>query len=320
MKNLTVYYLSISAMQKCIRRNDAVNAIRYGWMAWSQKPELLWKRLWTVLFEDCGRNINAMKAFYTHRTGYRSFEEIGELIRTMAVGPKSKDSNSLSRLIMRKKVSPIKMARVLRKSKKHCRVLELADEWSTKRMAMYDNYEMSKGLDWVIDVAERSLTFDREYLGVGAPYFWMKGYKYTKGEPVDEVGPLTYLNGWFPLEALDQHTRPGKYAYTVFLKHERLKYMTRDTFKQFVWFNEGYLLQSKDAYKYNFERLRFDCQTFDTESRTGACFFREDIGEYVRETILPELNKARKWVMLKSNRDDYVALKERYDKAKIEIG
>ena len=56
-------YLAMSALQKACRRNDVARALIAARLLWEWDPWRAFRRLVTVLFEDCGRDYAAHAAF-----------------------------------------------------------------------------------------------------------------------------------------------------------------------------------------------------------------------------------------------------------------
>jgi hypothetical protein len=308
-KDQTVYYVAISAMQKCIRRCEPAKAVAFAKICWDEEPYRLWARLWTVLFEDCGRNIKALRMFYEYKDGYSDFSTLAPLIVELAEGYHTKDVNCLSRVPKRMNITPLLLHGAVKD--KHPKVLSLYEKYQHSKFEVYDAWDFGE-YAWVIDVAERSLSYDREQMGISAPYFWMTDTIQTEETPDDEVGPSTLLNGFLPAEALDVHTRPGKMAMSVYQKNCKPN-SDRKLFGLYLHFADGWCLRNRATYNFDFVKLRFDMEPYNTPTKNGAYFFQDNVLDYTRNEVLPELNKTRLWVMDKPFKNQMDELKAKFE-------
>lgn len=75
------YYLAISALQKCVRRGWADLAVKMGNVAWRLDKWRLFRRLFTVMFEEAGGDIEMMQVIAQWKGTYKDFSTLEPLIR-----------------------------------------------------------------------------------------------------------------------------------------------------------------------------------------------------------------------------------------------
>jgi len=91
------YYLCKSNMQKAIRRSLPDIAEASARIVHRSSPWDALRRLYVILFEDCGRNHGAVRLFREFRQSkYKDEDAVAMLARVLAEGPKSKDCGYLS--------------------------------------------------------------------------------------------------------------------------------------------------------------------------------------------------------------------------------
>jgi len=301
------YYLAVSAIQKCIRRGDAERAVNLAKVAWRCNSYRLFARLWTILFEDCGRDIDSLLAFYRHRSGYATFEPLIPLIRSMAQGYHSRDVCGASSLIKDGGINYERLEATL-KGTVHEPFLELCRD-RLEAIHDYSVWDFGSGdanYDWTIELAERGMKFDWEKFSVGLPYFFQSRMMEPPADiPVKECGPLTLYRDFYPLEALDDHTRPGKIAFATYIKHRSDPYMGARDIGSYMFFQEGWLCSKLITHSFNFG--------FIADTLAGyTAYQRPEIVEHFRTVVNPEMAKVRKWVLDKQCSQEMDQLKAAY--------
>jgi hypothetical protein len=319
----TVYYVAISAIQKCIRRGDVERAVNFARLAWQCDPYKVWCRLWVILFEDCARNEQALRAFYEHRKGYNKFEDLMPLVALLANGPHDRMPCSLSCMVNGR--DPVKFAHydlVLRDKFPALAKFTAATRSDPKdALSYYEQFGFEfafEGHDfsWVVELCRRSLKFDRENFSAAVPFFFSKGVYQATEARIAECAPLTMLWDFLPMECLDGHTRPGKITISTFLKYKREGYpfLTDDkVLSEFVFFNEGWLYRNYDPYPFNFSRLQLEMTPYPGKSDSSA--FDMWIGPWadlMRKEVIPELHKVRTWAIEKTCPNEIREMKRLY--------
>jgi len=207
------YYLLISGMQKAIRFGMPEVAVNLARVAHSIEPFRLFKRLWTVLFEDCGLNRSAMDKFQVSTLSYKKFDEMIPMIREMASGVKSRDSIGAAAFAKGGSVPTEAVMEVL--SANDCTDLpELAKIWDEDEKSVQDMYRPE---DLVLEEPQRLLNFvergvkmDYECGGVAVPWFFTKKHYKPELSVKDETVNTELYCGFYPMAAIDEHTWPGK--------------------------------------------------------------------------------------------------------------
>jgi len=141
---------------------------------------------------------------------------------------------------------------------------------------------------------------------VGCPYFFLDWVYETGSEPVDECGPLTMLDGWLPLEALDCHTRPGKSSYNIWAKNHGDGSMSGNELGNIAFYTEGGLHRNSVPYSFSFRHLQ-------SEMDDSVQYFSDDLRSWFENTVQEELNSIRTWVVHKQQRESFEVLKSLYD-------
>jgi len=323
--NKNIYYLASSAAQKCVRRGEAEAAVNFARVMWELDKFATWKRIWIWLSEDCCRNTKALKLFHGWTESSKLFEPMIPLIQAMAEGPKDRTGASLSAIIRMDQTSPVRIWTHLKDQPIHKRVIDLMKDWGDRYFECYDVWDYDIGdnnYDWVIEVCERGSKYDREHFIVAIPYFFMKDTRDTIDKCVVECGPPTWYDNWFPLEAMDGHTRPGQSAFGVYCKHRKFPKIGVTSgygLKPYVFFNEGWLATQYCPYSYNFINLWMDGVSKDTPQKVMSGYFNPEVRTYMQEEVLPELNNVRIWAIEKMFKEDFGLFKELYQKDFIKI-
>jgi hypothetical protein len=317
-----VLYVASSAAQKCIRRSDVTGALNFAKIMWKCDPFRSWQRSWIWLSEDCCRNEEALRCFFSGFT-YKDFSTMVPAIRAMASGPKDRSAASLSALIRGEDTPPIYLWNLLKDNPIHKRVIELNKNWFDREYECYDEYNYGDK-EWIIEVAERGNRFDREHFIKAIPYFFMAdAIPKTEPPPVNECEPLTYYDDYFPLEALDGHTRPGLAAMGAFCKHRGLPELgVTSSFglKPYLFFTEGWCAINYQQYPcIDFISMWMD-QVEKANSVSGymSGYWKDWVPAYMKEKVIPELLKVREWAIKKLFKADFDRLKLEYHKDFIE--
>lgn len=291
-KNANVFYLSLSAVQKCVRRGNADLAVKFARLAWKEDSWGLFRRLWTILFEDCSRDLDTLFAFHQFRGSYKDFDAFEPLIRKMAAAKKSHDAVGISWTIIKKIELPDESSGLdvgLRAA-----LASLQEAWHDDTYHFYDEWYEDE-TRWVVDLAERGKKMDFERLGIGIPFIHCPKFKEMWGLElvIDEVeGPSTMIHDTIPAEAIDTHTRPGKFLLELLWKavqSRALKVGLREPDLGMLFFmNEGGLLKNRAAYPFDFWQ---HC----ARQRTWIKGNGKEAVAWFHEEALPKMNDLRTW-------------------------
>ena len=319
-----VYYVCLSAVQKCIRRCDATRAINLAKIAWRCEPFYFWRRMWVFLAEDCSRNVDALQLFYNWRTGPYDFEGMVPLIRCMADGPKDKVGPPLAAFLTHRYCSPMQVYLHLKDDPIHIILTELMKKWPDRGLSAYDKYKFVVGendYSWLLELAERAEQYDRDKFCYAIPYFFMPETQRESIPPANEVSELILWNNCFPLEALDMHTRPGQAAYGTYRKRNSTYIVPNDDktgFGHWIFWNEGGAMRNRHAYPYDFTRLWLSGVPTQTKNRVASDYISSANRELLFSEVLPEINKIRLWVIEKLYKDDFLRIQVEYQRDFVE--
>lgn len=319
----TAYYVGISALQKCIRRGEAERAVNFAKLCWRMEPHRLFCRLWTILGEDCGRDIPALLAFYKHRGGGFQFEPLVNLVVALANARKSREVCLTAYWLKGDTLRPAILAAAVQGTV-HEKLTELIQRWDGPegQFSLWDYGVGDANLDWTIDVAERSGKFDWEKFCPAIPYFTMTDTRELTGKVYDEGGPLTIYDDFLPLEALDIHTRPGKHAINVFAKYRQdwLQSfglpITGQNLGTNVFWMEGWLYRNYCPYR-SLDIIGLWDQMEYMQCQSPPCYageMKQRTMANMTEHVLPELNKCRAWLIGEDEtyRNDLARMKTAY--------
>lgn len=310
------YYLAVSALQKCVRRGDVLRAVNFGKLCWRIEPYRLFSRLWTILFEDCGRDLPTLLAFYRYRAGFSQFEPLAQLIAMMCRAGKTRDVLAMAELIQGTNLTQSMLTLALQGHPIHSRVLDLNREWYDREWFAYSVWDYGVGdanYDWTLELAERGMKWDWSKFSIGLPYFFMRDtLEYPPTQPVVECGGVHLYRGWFPLEAVDDHTRQGKASFRVYLKYREVHFgETLEDFGDWVFFQEGWKYTNLRPYSYDFFSLLNSMRT----SKSGIVmsnFTEPEVTAHWQRDVLPELNRVRTWFLNKTCCDEMDRIKVAY--------
>ena len=255
-QNQTVYYLSVSAMQKCIRRGYTERAVNFAKAAYRQQPYRAFCRLWTILFEDCGTSRESLQAFRDYPIGDKTFEKLIPLIVAMSEGVKDQQAVSASDLIKGSygshSLPPVPLYQAL-KNTEHKSLVEWYKQFPERGVEIFDLADYDSGDDWIPELCKLGAKFDRSGFSLGVGYLFGRPQTWDSVTPDENETSLTFFDEFFPLEALDIHTRQGQFAYSVFLKNTGWGEagFTRDSLGDILFYLEGAI--HNKSYRHSFD-------------------------------------------------------------------
>src|SRR5688500_4194293 len=100
---MNVYYLCLSAFQKCVRRGMTEHAINLGKICHRLQPYPFFARMHTVIFEEAGRDEDMLQKLFDWRGSYKEFGDLVPLIKKAADAKHSREIIALM-WMMRKEV------------------------------------------------------------------------------------------------------------------------------------------------------------------------------------------------------------------------
>lgn len=311
--NQTVYYLSVSAMQKCIRRGDAERAVNFARVAYRQNSYKTFCRLWTILFEDCGTSIPSLEAFNKYPIGEKTFENLIPLITAMADSVKDTDTVYVSNLITgnswNKTLQPIPLYLALKETP-YSEIIEWYKAWPERKLEVFDSLDYDDSLDWLPRICKLGHKFDYSKFALGTPILIHSDVPTTVVESKLET-PL-YKN-FLPLVSVDIHTRQGNFALNVLLKRKSSS-LSKEAIKYGLFYSEG-LLHDKRAIRkpllrdilWNLLPVNHLKELLTNEPEN---FWRENLDEF---------NAIREWVLDTHFQDDVELLQSEYEKDFINV-
>lgn len=297
MSNLNIYYLAVSGLQKAVRRCLPEVAVRSARLAWEQEPYRLFRRLHTILYEDCPTSETALRHFLDNPPDSRKWDTIESAVRVMAESHTNLMVAYLSRLMIGKDDISPDFQRFLENSPV-ARVLEYRKYWEDD--LFFDMYQDVEGLDWLFDLIKRTKQHDSEKLWAAVPMFWNVRPPLTIPGNVMEA-PETPLIVGLPAVGFDGHTRPGQHAFRVMWSHRPRGWAFKDDGAMAYWV-EGSLRNShqiwfpglREAYS-----LSQGGKGLDHRVGPHADLFREQ---------LADLTQCRDWVMRTHYASEYQIL------------
>jgi hypothetical protein len=234
-----VYYLALSALQKCVRRGDLSGALRFAKAAWLENSLGLHSRLFTILFEDCGRDLSTLKAFSESSFSHKDLDAVLHLVGVLARSGKSHDSFGASWYVCRRyDYDSI--------PEKYSKLDYLRERWSFTGLDTYDSLGIPESLSWMPRFLGVAARYDRESLSPAAMY--LSAIDCTSENSftfVDECGEAANIDG-FPLFALDKHTRPGLHILSLLADYlTKFSVCTLEDLGMYVFLREGCYLKNK---------------------------------------------------------------------------
>jgi hypothetical protein len=231
-ENADVKYFGISGVQKAIRRGNKRLALISAKAAWSTEQYNLFRRLFTILFEDCGRDKKTLEFFANTRGTYKDWEYVKSLVIALVESKKSQEQCYIIRPVKAGKECFPKDLLLL-----GARVLK---EQPPEQRNYGEEYPA-----WIVDFIKRTEKLDWEKFGLLVPYF-IKNEDSEKVHTFDEDAPgveATYED-MLMLSAVDIHTKVGKICSSIFYKEnkaelERLGVIDGQTLGEVFWYNIG---------------------------------------------------------------------------------
>ena len=314
--NQTVYYLSVSAMQKCIRRGETERAVNFAKVAYSQQSYRAFCRLWTILFEDCGTSLEALQAFRDYPIGSKEFEPLIPLVIAMAESTKDYSQVYVSDLVQGacygKPLPPIALYHAL-KDTPHAQLVEWYKSWPERKLDIFDILDYDSSNEWVPVLCKLGCKFDRSNFAIGVPYLLCSGLSSEFRIEQRKLSTTLYRD-FLPLESVDIHTRQGKFAYSIFLKnHSGDAALKRDVMGDFMFYHEGVLHDREYVRPFNFRQMVWDLVSSNEElSHLSNMFDTSQVDFW--KSALPSVYELRSWVLDNHFEDDMDLMQHEYEK------
>jgi hypothetical protein len=283
-KNLNVYYVAISGLQKAVRRGLKSTAVSLAEIAWQIEPYRLYRRLHTILYEDCPTNLAALRWVYDHPMDSRKWDTIEAAVSAMCDGSTNLEVMYLSHIITHKSDVPEQLRDYL-KASRFSEVLELREKWQETEL-----YPDLGEYEWIMDLIDRTKRLDGEDCWVAVPLFWKTVGGERCSDVVDEAPETDMLYDVLPACAIDGHTRPGKIAFSAFFKYRSRLWASRADKPIFYWY-EGRLRNKCEQWLADFPNKYVPTQ----EMFNGMGILENSTTAYF-EKIKPEINVVRDWV------------------------
>ena len=318
--NQTVYYLSVSAMQKCIRRGETERAINFAKVAYRQNGYKTFGRLWTILFEDCGTSLEALKVFNNYPIGSKTFSDLIPLIKSLSNSVKDTLPVFLSSVIKGAcwgvTLPPVPLYLKL-KDTPFRPAIEWYKQWPEDKLEVFDSLDYDDELKWLPRLCKLGCKFDYSKFALGVPLLLHESGINLKTSVVPNNSKLTYFKDFLPLEAVDVHTRQGKFALNIFLKKVSSA-LPRDVIRESLFYLEGVVHNQRRVREVNLRTLLWEL-----------------VAEHSKLTFLPQLtspeaqdfwlnnsdqlNSIRTWVLNTHFEDDLELLQAEYEKDLINV-
>lgn len=238
---------------------------------------MLYSRLFIIAYEECGRDANILRWMYENRPTMKDKAQLETWIKMMALSKrKSNESVGLMFFIKRKAYMHSSIdCPILRK------VISLWDDYG------YESYEQvgfPSEHEWILELLERTGKQDRESLGVGLPYFYLK--ELAEEFPIkDDCEPGSLWKDLLPYAAFDQHNRIGNACLNIF--HSKTNVSDHLKFRNvgpYIFKNEGMLIVNRLTYPI----------AFRSHSSENFNKLTDD-----KRFVNQQLNDIRSWVMEK---------------------
>lgn len=326
--DLNIYYLALSGMQKAIRKNLVVPALRCGAVAHSINSRAMWQRVFTVWGEDCGRNEEALFNLWKWRGNVTKWKDVAPLVETLASGTKTEDMSTLWGIVGEDlsfykddpEECPIKKSEVLNefkhdgKYRKYYVVIPTREkykkaylksemssgDWSWEFEKVFDRHDFNFEDDWVLEALEHVYRFDREGQCEAAPILWMNCGRKEPILRVENYDPdAVVIKDTLPIAALDMHTRPGIMAISIFKKRHGNVIDEVCRVKEF-----GGMIFTHDSQLYNNKAVtETDFQNIWQQLTATDHLYGVEGREWFLKNVRPVLNEIRMWVITKT--EDY---------------
>lgn len=310
------YYLSISAVQKCVRFGYYKEAVRFAKIAHDIEPFRFYQRFHTILIEESSFDPALIETFQKTPFISKDTNKILYFVREMAQGIKVDNSTCATSLFVTD--GKYKVNEEIESWLFHHNIEELIslkNEWEDSKYNWYGPYDE---LEWLVCACERSHKFDYEQLGSSIPLLYKK-LEYSSATDCTLVNDIPHddivmLDDWFPGASMDAHTRPGIMAIKILFKKLRDSApLPPDYDGQIVFQYEGGLKNNKislpiDDFKKAFQRNHYS-------SKPGENLFSDEVKEFYTDKIKPELNNLRRWVIDKKMKEVFEGFKQKYEEA-----
>ena len=296
-----VYYLSISACQKAIRRNNPGKACLFGEIAWRIDKQAFIQRLATMMYEESGADPYVMQKWANFRHDPKDFTKIADLLTPACNGKHSRSSVTLKMFFGRNRILTAKSKEILEYAN-GC-IPHLVVDYQKYGFPECYNEILDADEEWIIDVAEQWSHKDREKMFETVPYLLSRNAVYETFP--DKYYPDEDWNG-FPLYGADQHTSLGKFAVRTTLK--QLKYPENPDFtKALVFKYEGCAMVNKIELTGLLD-ARSQSKTEENKLDVNYSFKEKEHGWFT-EVFQPKLNEIRRWVLETAQEDTGFLLK-----------
>lgn len=296
-----VYYLAISATQKCIRRSQVEAAVNFAKVAWRADMAAAVKRIWTWWMEDCGTNFEAAKLL---RKPFNTLPEFLHLVSVLASGVKNRDAAYSGCLLTNSGIR--RDAFILLTNEGPRDFAQLVGHWPSEEFEVYSRIDLvrdSEDIRWVLTLCEQGAKKNRDGFAYGIPYFLADCGKAKLRPLVNEVSAKSLLyDDFLPLESVDCHTRPGAAAISAFTKRHEYDKTAMDNMSFYL---EGWLLRDMSAHEFPFWKLSLKLYNLLEYCTPKAA-------RTYHSTILPQLNDCRCWALKNTARNDVDHLKQLY--------
>lgn len=304
-----VYYMAISAFQKCVRRSMTEEAVRFAKVAWNLEPYRLYARFHTVLVEDCAWDLELLRKFHYTKFTTNDWSDMEHLIREMCKSKRADNSTTCLSLMITGNDPPKESVIKYLVDNDMDDILTLRNDWILYRYGWYDEGRIPEDMMWLVDACERSTKFDREKLAVCIPALVNHyGIDAINNAPVINECPDTHMiDEWLPAPAMDGHTRPGLMAIRVlFSRLERPLPAIHD--KGLVFYYEGGLRNDKTDLFTGFKDAYF-------EDYQNVIFKSSQVESFYNKYVKNDLNEVREWVVHSKMKDEFEVFKQMYDSA-----
>lgn len=304
------YYITISALQKCIRRGLTKESLTWAKVGLVLSPQRLFQRFHTILFEECALDFDLLKKFHETKCVAGDHQTILKFVALMCDARKADNSTCALSLMIVGDIPPNKETCAWLIKQGLGDVVEIQRDWDSFKYQLYDK-RLPLELRWLIDVCERSSSFDREKLAACIPILARTfGIKMISEAPLIDECPETHMiDGWLPSCAMDGHTRPGMLAQRILFS--RVQRVLPDKFdKNIVFYYEGGRRNKKIDLLTTFKDVY--CQQY-----SGVSLNTPQIQDFYTKFIKSEMDDVRTWVVHSKMKESFEFLKSKYDEVNV---
>lgn len=221
------FYLAKSGMQKSIRRRIKKAALMCAEIVWTHSPWDAFRRLVTIVFEDCGRDHELVKWLFNFREHGLTYKELDDILLftdKCVESAKSRDVSYLSGAF-RNHMAKNNFRRPL--LEKECPELVEAYDIGFSPLEYMevlveeDDYAVALK-DWIFNVLHTKV--DREKQSYSYLWYYVKDKGQVIATRKNETTSTQLLNQYLPQCTLDGHTMYGKMAISaLWNNHPELK-------------------------------------------------------------------------------------------------